>query len=828
MNAVRWTTCFIRSLLGTLVLLATTGVMAQPADRLLERSLTDSISEFDRVRSWCELLAGRSTDPEAVVQEPAVQAMLADTAQDRTLSWLLAGWVVRSQGRLDRMARMLERAERSLERGPDDERLRAALLLDQAGRLSVTGDQATATRKYYAALPVLQRHGPKLDLASAYTGLAFIFRYQRQFDDALVYYEKARQLGEELGDTYTLISSLRGRAGILMELERIDEAGSLYREAMALATGNSRMEAVIRTELANLLVLDQRFREALPEFEEALKHFEALHNLTWASYLCSRVAEVHAKLGDYTKALEYGRKGLAIARTHGLRKEERDNLGTLPPACAALGDWGGALRYSKALAAAEDSLRNDVVSTELARLEVELDAQRDSLLRAEQAEKESLIYEAGVARARDERNLMWMISAGVLLIVGGLWHRLRRLRRMRLELAQGNVAIRREKLRAERSEQVKDQFLANMSHEIRTPMNAIMGMTATLKRSEHLPEQERYLNAIAQSSDNLLVILNDILDLGRLEEGDIVLEAVPFEVRKVVEDVLEIMRFKAEEKGLALGAKVDEDLPQWLIGDPARLNQVLLNLVGNGIKFTERGGVDVSVSLRMMDLGVAQVRLQVRDTGIGIAPERQEQIFEEFTQAYSDTTRKYGGTGLGLTITKRLVELQNGTVSLESARDQGSTFTLDIPYPTAPAGSLVPTEGEQRGPVRLEGLHILLAEDNEFNVMVARDELEDLIPGVRIDVVENGRSAVERVRETDYDLVLMDIQMPEMNGFQATEAIRALEGNKGRTPIIAMTANVLESEVERSVQAGMDAFVPKPFRRKELLDKITQVIRRRG
>ena len=256
MNAVRWTTCFIRSLLGTLVLLATTGVMAQPADRLLERSLTDSISEFDRVRSWCELLAGRSTDPEAVVQEPAVQAMLADTAQDRTLSWLLAGWVVRSQGRLDRMARMLERAERSLERGPDDERLRAALLLDQAGRLSVTGDQATATRKYYAALPVLQRHGPKLDLASAYTGLAFIFRYQRQFDDALVYYEKARQLGEELGDTYTLISSLRGRAGILMELERIDEAGSLYREAMALATGNSRMEAVIRTELANLLVLD--------------------------------------------------------------------------------------------------------------------------------------------------------------------------------------------------------------------------------------------------------------------------------------------------------------------------------------------------------------------------------------------------------------------------------------------------------------------------------------------------------------------------------------------------------------------------------------------
>ncbi|HNU57305.1 MAG TPA: response regulator, partial [Flavobacteriales bacterium] len=187
-------------------------------------------------------------------------------------------------------------------------------------------------------------------------------------------------------------------------------------------------------------------------------------------------------------------------------------------------------------------------------------------------------------------------------------------------------------------------------------------------------------------------------------------------------------------------------------------------------------------------------------------------------------TRKYGGTGLGLTITKRLVEMQNGTVTLQSARDQGSTFILDIPYPVAPEGSVTKEGSTANGKTALEGLHILLAEDNAFNVMVARDELEDMIPGVHIEVATNGREAVEMVERSTFDLVLMDIQMPEMNGYEATAAIRKLGGAKARIPIIAMTANVLESEVERSVQAGMNGFVPKPFRRADLMERITQAL----
>lgn len=796
--------------------------LAQPASRLLEIANSDTLDPVEQVRLWCELLGPRTIDREVILQDPQVRAVLADTARDATLSWLLAAAVHRVHGRLDSSRVMLARAGSSLR--PDaDERIRATVVLDQASILSITGDQATATRKYYEVLPVLQRRGPVLDLASAYNGLAFIFRFQEQFDEALKYYDLAMHLADSIGDPYTRSSALRGKAGILMEQDRVDEAEAMYRQAMTLVE-HPKVEAVLRTELANILVLRGEYAKALPDFVAALERFEAANNLTWTSYLCSRIADTRFLMGDVRGARPYALKGLRIATENGLRKEQLDNLFMVPKICAALGEWKDALTYSKAFAVADDSLRNDVVSTELAQLEVQLQGRRDSLLRAEREEKDRLIYEAGVAKASDERKLMLLISAGVLVIIGGLWLRLRRIRRTRLELARDNAAIDRAKQRAERSERVKDQFLANMSHEIRTPMNAIMGMTASLKRAEHLPAQERYLNAIAQSSDNLLVILNDILDLGRLQDGDIVLEMVPFDVRKVVNDVLDVMHFKADEKKLDLKGQVDPDVPHVLIGDPARLNQVLLNLVGNGIKFTEVGGVTVGVSLRTLDEGVAHLRFKVVDTGIGIAPERQEQIFEEFTQAYSDTTRKYGGTGLGLTISKRLVEMQNGTVTLQSARDQGSTFILDIPYPVAPEGSVTKEGSTAKGTASLEGLHILLAEDNAFNVMVARDELEDMIPGVRIEVATNGREAVEMVERSTFDLVLMDIQMPEMNGYEATAAIRKLGGTKARLPIIAMTANVLESEVERSLQAGMNGFVPKPFRRADLMDRITQAL----
>ncbi|MBK9513749.1 MAG: response regulator [Flavobacteriales bacterium] len=383
------------------------------------------------------------------------------------------------------------------------------------------------------------------------------------------------------------------------------------------------------------------------------------------------------------------------------------------------------------------------------------------------------------------------------------------------ELKLEKVEADRQRERAEHSEHVKQQFLANMSHEIRTPMNAIMGMSGILKRNEHSPEQDKYLNAISQSSENLLVILNDILDLSKMEAGKIDLEQVPFDPRQVIGNVRDILRYKAEEKGLALVVEVDGDLPGMLLGDPTRLNQIVLNLAGNAIKFTERG----SVTLRVRWVN-GELRIDVIDTGIGIPQDRLHNIFEEFTQAYSDTTRKYGGTGLGLTISKRLTEMQGGTITVKSEQGKGSTFTVTIPCAIATGTQATPAQVPGAEEKELRNVRILLAEDNEFNAMVAQDELADAIPGVQLDVAVNGRIAVEMVQANDYDVILMDVQMPEMNGYDATKAIRALAGDKSRIPIIAMTANVMKEEVERCKEAGMNGYVPKPFKREELMNAI--------
>ncbi len=421
------------------------------------------------------------------------------------------------------------------------------------------------------------------------------------------------------------------------------------------------------------------------------------------------------------------------------------------------------------------------------------------------------------------------------------------------ELNQQKERAERLRERAEHSEQIKQQFLANMSHEIRTPMNAIMGMGNELRRNVHLPEQEHVIDAITSSSKNLLVIVNDILDLSKIEAGGLRLEKVPMDPRTVLHDVMEVLRFRAEESGSTLEVDVAPDVPLRVLGDPTRLHQVLLNLVGNAVKFTERGRVTVSVHVKrprpegsgeqLKDATMLQ--FSVTDTGIGIAPERLPFVFDEFTQAETDHTRIYGGTGLGLTICKRLVEMQGGTISATSTPGQGSTFTFTMPYPSIPVDAAAtqpdnrppttdhrppttdnrqPFPGQRAGATaNLHDLRILLAEDNKMNVMVARQELKHAIPGVHIDVAANGQLALEMVQANDYDLLLMDVRMPVMDGFATTRAIRALGGDKSRIPIVAMTANVI-GQGSDCTAAGMDAYVPKPIQSEVLVARLREVL----
>jgi signal transduction histidine kinase len=385
-------------------------------------------------------------------------------------------------------------------------------------------------------------------------------------------------------------------------------------------------------------------------------------------------------------------------------------------------------------------------------------------------------------------------------------------------------AERLERARAEEREKLEQQFLANMSHEIRTPLNAVYGMTRLLKQQVHDEQQLSYINGIILSCENLIVIINDILDLSKVKAGRMTFDQSLFKPADIVEHITNIMGFKANEKGLKLLINLDKDVPEALIGDPVRLNQVLINLIGNAIKFTERGSVTIQITgNHNNNHETFRLVCSISDTGIGMKPEDLDKVFEKFTQANTDIVRKYGGTGLGLTISKKLIEAQGGTITVTSEPGKGSQFSFEIDYPLAREQQIVSADKPSELDIAIVNQsRILLAEDNPFNRMVAVGLIKAIAGHTQIDTAEHGLEVLEMIATHSYDVIIMDVQMPELDGIETIKQIRA-SGNT--MPIIILTAGVTPNEQEQSFAAGANDFVPKPFDPGVLIKKLASVIR---
>ncbi len=369
---------------------------------------------------------------------------------------------------------------------------------------------------------------------------------------------------------------------------------------------------------------------------------------------------------------------------------------------------------------------------------------------------------------------------------------------------------------------MKEQFMANMSHEIRTPMNSILGFSDLLEKTKLDKTQIEYLNAVKSSGTNLLNIINDILDFSKIEAGKLNIEKISFNLTDVLESLKVMFTPKANEKRINFSVTIDPKTPAYIFGDPTRLNQILINLVNNAIKFTQQGDVKLICEIKSIEHDIVQFVFKVQDTGIGIPADKIHSVFERFNQGNTETTRKYGGNGLGLAIVKQLVEIQNGDIHLKSKEGVGSEFIVKISYPISYENKKLVTEStnHQLKIIANKPLTVLLAEDHKLNQKLAITYLSDF--GLSVDLAENGIEAIEKFKSKSYDLVLMDIQMPLLDGYHAAKQIR--EELNSKVPIIAMTANIMANEREKCLSYGMNDYLSKPFKEIDLYNIVNLYI----
>ncbi len=558
-----------------------------------------------------------------------------------------------------------------------------------AAILNTLKDREAAIEKLNAAKALFEQIGDTSGIATVFNDLGSTYLVMSDTLKALYNHHKAAQLRESIKEYNGIGASNSYIAGIYLEKDNYEKALHYLNLAENAFNSSRNPDGILHTYIKISQVYERKneLDSAMAFMDRAEKAATDIMNTMGLVKIYSNRGEIWLKERKYNQAINDFSRALALAGEQKNYQQLYSINHLMASTYQQTGNYRLAFEHQNASIQYKDSVDAKANLKAAVQMEMEYNYRREQLANTLLQEKKDELNNAVLENQKTQKQLYFAGVIMFLMVSLGLWSRLRFIRKAGRELLKRKDEVERqhmiaesERNRAMRSEKVKEQFLANMSHEIRTPMNAIKGITDILIRNEHLPEQKKYLDAIRQSSENLLVILNEILDLSKLEAGKIEPENIPFEPAKVINNVKDILRFKAEEKGLKLHLDTDTDLPPLLCGDPTHVSQILLNLASNAVKFTDRGSVTIQTQVKSRNEETAVLEFRITDTGIGIAPDKTEQIFETFTQADTDTTRKYGGTGLGLTICKRLVELHRGTIRVESELQKGSTFIVELPF----------------------------------------------------------------------------------------------------------------------------------------------------
>jgi signal transduction histidine kinase/DNA-binding response OmpR family regulator len=630
---------------------------------------------------------------------------------------------------------------------------------EMAGVYRTLGDHPAALQHLLEKLGLFTAIGDSAGVAACHTEIGDHYLLLQNIPEAIDCYKKALKIFEGLKEKHGSLDCYC-RLGHAFILEEDDDRALYYllRAHHALNDG-ADTDLVVRTlsGLARLYTRQKDYEKALSHFHEALSTAVSGASLPVLIRLKRNLGELYLELTQYDKAIETLTKALERGSLLPADSESVQIHVLLSAAYEKIGDFGPALAHQKRFHELDKQVTSEAVSLKSKALQFRFDLEE----------------------------------------------------------------LRRQKEIAELSDKLKEQFLANVSHEIRTPMNGIIGMTHLLQRTRPTNEQKEYLDAIKDSANNLMVIINDILDFSKINAGKIEFSRSEFSLRELVRGVVQILKVKADEKGLQLNVNIDYRINDLLTGDPIRLNQVLMNLVGNALKFTDKGKVSLEIRLLNTEEQSSRIRFNVTDTGIGIPENRLDSIFESFEQA-DNNKRRHEGTGLGLTIVRKLVELQGGSIQVKSRPGEGSEFSFEMPFGISSTGSGQLQQEALPAPsnVDLSHLRILVVEDNRINQLLVRKMLKQ--QGIeQVETAETGSEAIRLLETRIFDLVLMDIQLPEMDGYETTRTIRRrLPEDRQNIPVIALTADASEKMKSTARSAGMDDYLVKPYTPEELSAKL--------